>query len=109
MHSVKEYIMPKHVKYVSLNILQFNEKWFFFQYSMFAGEKIKIFYFLRLTGQKLPFFPSHKTPALGYLCFVNYKYFLLAVKILMALAVLVTDFHSNENVESSKMNTDPHQ
>lgn len=29
MHSVKKYIMAKHVKYVSLNILQFNEKCFF--------------------------------------------------------------------------------
>lgn len=29
MHSAKKYIMSKHVKYVSLNILQFNEKCFF--------------------------------------------------------------------------------
>lgn len=72
MHSVKKYIMPKHVKYVSLNILQFNENAFFRTvYITFAGEKIKIFYFLHITVQKLPFFPSCKTPALGYLCMVN--------------------------------------
>lgn len=28
MHSVKKRIMPKYVKYVSLNIWQFNEKYF---------------------------------------------------------------------------------
>lgn len=35
MHSVKKYLMPKHVKYVSLNILQFNEKCFFQENSLY--------------------------------------------------------------------------
>lgn len=73
MHSAKKYIMPKHVKYVSLNILQFNEKCFFSgQFILrLLEKKIKILYFLHDTVQKLPFFPSCKTPALGYLCIVN--------------------------------------
>lgn len=32
---------------------------------MFAGEKIKIFYFLHITVQRLPFFPSCKTHSIG--------------------------------------------
>lgn len=32
MHSVKKHIMPKYVKYVSLNIWQFNEKYFSGEY-----------------------------------------------------------------------------
>lgn len=39
MHSVKKHIMPKYVKDVSLNIWQFNEKYFSRGYFMFAREK----------------------------------------------------------------------
>lgn len=58
MHSAKKYIMSKHVKYVSLNILQFNEKCLFQDslYYICWRKKIKIFYFLCITVQKLPFF-----------------------------------------------------
>lgn len=59
MHSVKKYIMPKHVKYVSLNILQFNEKCFFQENSLYyvCWRKNKNLLFSPYRSPKITIFP----------------------------------------------------
>lgn len=71
--------------------------------------KIQIAYFLSIPVlSHYHFFLAVKTPALGYSYIVNKEdYFLLVIKMLMALALFTTCFHPNENVKSNKTHIDP--
>lgn len=67
MHSVKKHIPPKYVKYVSSNILPFNEKYFWGVYFILCllEENTNSLFSWSSGPITLPFFPSCKNPSIG--------------------------------------------